>query len=142
MDFTGNKKIQIRIVTPERVVYTAACDSINLPTESGEITILPHHEGLVTLAKPGVLTVTNENESQYFSLNTGVIQIGEDNTVTILVTHSEVSDAIDLARAEEAYSRAKKAMEEKSTLSDMEFAQFQGSLEKNLARIKTARRRL
>ncbi len=142
MDFPGNKKIHLRIITPEKVVYEASADSVNLPTESGEITILPHHSALVTLAKPGVLTVISDGKEEYFSLAHGVVQVGEDNTVTILATHSEKSDAIDIARAEAAYERAKKAMEEKSMLSDVEFARFQGSLEKNLARIKTVRRRL
>jgi F-type H+-transporting ATPase subunit epsilon len=142
MDFQGNNKMSLRIVTPEKVVYQSFADSISIPTESGEITILPHHVELVTLAKPGILTLRLDNKDNYFAVTRGVLQIGGDNSVTLLVTHSEMAEEIDLAQAEEAYERARVAMEQKSTLSDIDFARFQSSLERNLARIKTAKRRL
>ena len=134
--------MSLRIVTPEKVVYQSFADSISIPTESGEITILPHHAELVTLAKPGILTLRLDNKDSYFAVTRGVLQIGGDNSVTLLVTHSEMAEEIDLAQAEEAYERARVAMEQKSTLSDIDFARFQSSLERNLARIKTAKRRL
>ncbi len=141
MDFQGNNKMSLRIVTPEKVVYQSFADSISIPTESGEITILPHHTELVTLAKPGILTLRLDGKDNYFAVTRGVLQIGGDNSVTLLVTHSEIAEEIDLAQAEEAYERARVAMEQKSTLSDIDFARFQSSLERNLARIKTAKRR-
>ncbi len=141
MDFQGNNKMSLRIVTPEKVVYQSFADSISIPTESGEITILPHHKELVTLAKPGILTLRLDGKDNYFAVTRGVLQIGGDNSVTLLVTHSEIAEEIDLAQAEEAYERARVAMEQKSTLSDIDFARFQSSLERNLARIKTAKRR-
>lgn len=133
--------MSLRIVTPEKVVYQSFADSISIPTESGEITILPHHKELVTLAKPGILTLRLDGKDNYFAVTRGVLQIGGDNSVTLLVTHSEIAEEIDLAQAEEAYERARVAMEQKSTLSDIDFARFQSSLERNLARIKTAKRR-
>lgn len=141
MDYAGDNKIQVRIITPESVVLEVKADEVSVPTASGEISVLPHHASMVTLAVPGILTVKHDGVEEYFAIANGVVQISPDNTLTILVTHSEHSDSIDLERAEEAYQRAQKAMEEKSTLSDVDFANFQSSLEKNLARIKTARRR-
>lgn len=133
--------MSLRIVTPEKVVYQSFADSISIPTESGEITILPHHVELVTLAKPGILTLRLDGKDNYFAVTRGVLQIGGDNSITLLVTHSEIAEEIDLVQAEEAYERARVAMEQKSTLSDIDFARFQSSLERNLARIKTAKRR-
>ena len=43
-----SKKIHFQIVTPEKVVYKDDVDSIALPTQIGEITVLPNHAPLIS----------------------------------------------------------------------------------------------
>ena len=54
------KKIDLKIATPERVVYrNEAVDSITLPTQQGEITVLPGHIPLVSALQPGEVVVVH-----------------------------------------------------------------------------------
>ena len=48
-----SKKIHFQIVTPEKVVYKDDVDSIALPTQIGEITVLPNHAPLISSLKSG-----------------------------------------------------------------------------------------
>ena len=53
-----DKVLHFEITTPERVVFSApSVESITLPTEMGEITILPDHLPLVASLMPGELHV-------------------------------------------------------------------------------------
>ena len=47
----------LKIVTPEREVLSDTVDQVTLPTQDGEITILPHHIALVSVLKPGELVI-------------------------------------------------------------------------------------
>ncbi|MDD2434010.1 MAG: F0F1 ATP synthase subunit epsilon, partial [Bacilli bacterium] len=49
------KSIKFEVVTPERVVSKQRVLQVTIPTESGEITVLPEHIPLVSILKPGVL---------------------------------------------------------------------------------------
>src|SRR3989344_2418234 len=49
--------IKFKIVTPERLVYQDEVDQVSLPTQDGEITVLPNHIPLVSILKPGQLIV-------------------------------------------------------------------------------------
>ena len=42
------KKIKLKIITPERLVLEEVVDQVTLPGSEGEITILPDHIPLVT----------------------------------------------------------------------------------------------
>ena len=50
--------MRFQIITPERVVFSDEINQVSLPTEDGEITVLPHHIPLVTILKPGELRYT------------------------------------------------------------------------------------
>ena len=47
-------KIRFKIVTPERTVYENEIDQVTLPTQEGEITVLPEHIPLIAVLKPKV----------------------------------------------------------------------------------------
>ena len=81
-----------------------------LPTTTGEISVFPGHESLVTLANSGVIAVrrkrTDTNDMlEYFATSGGVVEIGADR-VRILVDEAEHGDDIIEAESEKALERA------------------------------------
>ena len=129
-------KIRFKIATPERVVYESEVDSVSCPTEMGEVTILPNHIPLVANLRAGELRVDGKN----IFVAGGFLEVRPGNEVVILADAAEHEEEIDLARAEEARERARKAMSEQ-TLSEEEYAATAAALEKSLARIQFAKKR-
>ncbi len=110
--------------------------SVSVPTTSGVITVLPEHVPLVSSISSGELMLKREGEDMYFAIFSGVIDVRPQSQVTILADRSERAEDIDVKRAEEAVTRAKKVLEEKVHESDVDFARFEAMIEKELNRVK------
>jgi len=44
--------MKLRIITPQQKIFDDEVKQVSIPTESGEITVLPHHVPLTTVIKP------------------------------------------------------------------------------------------
>lgn len=131
--------IKFQITTPERVVFHDEVDEVVLPTTQGEIGVLPHHIPLVALLVPGEVRIRKGSETTYMAVSGGFIQVRPES-VTVLADTAEREDEIDLTRAEEARRRAHELMQQKQA-GATDFAALSARLEKELARLKVARRR-
>lgn len=101
----------LEIITPDCVVYRDTADSIVIPTDRGEVGILPGHIPLVTLISAGALQVTNKGQTQYLAVDDGLAQIMGDK-VSILTEQAINVVDIDWAAVESARDRAQQALEE------------------------------
>ncbi len=135
----SDKKIKFEITTPERVVYSAEIDEVILPTMMGEIGILPNHIPLVSILKAGELRVKNNGEEESIAVSGGFIEVRPDK-VLVLADTAEKSEEIDEQKAEEARMAAQKIMDEKR-VDNREFAALTAKIEKELVRLKVARKR-
>jgi len=131
-------KINFKIATPERVVYKDEVDAITLPTQSGEITILPNHLPLISVLKPGEIVIKKGNEMLAIAVSGGFIEV-LSTKVVVLADTAERSEEIDVARAEAAVKRARTLREEKLTDS-REFAKVSALIEKEMTRVKVGRK--
>lgn len=135
---TYMKKIQFKIVTPERVVFEGAVDEVIMPTVDGEIAVLPDHIPLVTLSKAGVLRIKQGTEEITMAVSSGVIEV-DGKKVVVLADTAERADELEEAKIEKAREEAKRLMSEKRH--DAEgFAEASAGLERELARLKVAKR--
>lgn len=101
-----SKTIKFEIVTPERVVLKDEVAQITVPTQSGEITILPNHIPLVGVLTPGVIeTVDAQQEREVMAVSGGFVQVMKDKIV-ILADTAERASELDEARLAEARQRA------------------------------------
>lgn len=135
------QKIKFKIVTPERTVFEDEVDQITLPTADGEITVLPNHIPLISILVPGELDLKKDGEEIAVAVSGGMIEVRK-NEMTILADTAERAEEIDLARAEEAKKRAENLKEERIRTDETQYATAAAILEKNLARIKVARKHL
>lgn len=130
--------MQLDIITPIKSVLSQEVDQITLPTESGEITILPNHIPLLTKVKPGELTIKKNNKSSFFAITGGFLEM-KDNKITILADYAIRAEDIEVAKAKEAQERAEKAMKEK--ISGRDFAQAEAQLTRAMLELHIAKRR-
>lgn len=133
--------MRFKIVTPEKVVFEADVYQATLPVEGGEVTILPEHVPYIGTLKAGELILRQEAGGEEISLVTsGGFAEFHENTLLILADTAERAEEIDLARAEEARQRAEKLREKTTQMSDEEYARTAAILEKELARVRVARK--
>lgn len=133
-------KISFEITTPERVVYKDSVDQITIPTKEGEITVLPNHIPLVSLLSPGALTVKKDGKEVYMATSGGFVEVLPGNKVVILADTAERSEELSIAAIEEARERARKILEEKKNVDDVAFVDAAAMLEREMARLKVARK--
>lgn len=137
--------IDFRIVTPEGVTYESEIRQVTVPTQDGEITVLANHTPLVSLLQPGELLIKKadeQGESQvHLAISDGVLEVRPHSEVVVLADTAERAEHIDLDRAEAARERALNMLADKKFESDIEYTKVRALLDRNLVRIKVARRR-
>lgn len=133
-------KITFEITTPERIVYKDQIDQVTIPTADGEITVLPNHIPLVSLLTPGALTVKKNGEETYMATSGGFVEVQSGNRVIILADTAERSEELDIKAIEEAKERARKFLEEKRNVDEVAYAGAAAVLERELARLRVARK--
>jgi F-type H+-transporting ATPase subunit epsilon len=134
--------IKFKIVTPEKTVYEDSIDQLTLPTMEGEITVLPNHIPIISVLAPGELVAKKDGEEVAMAVSGGMVEVRK-NEITVLADTAERAEEIDLARAEEARQKAENIKEEKIRMDDVEYAAAVAALlERNLARIRVARKHL
>lgn len=134
-------KIKFKIVTPEKTVYEDSVDQLTLPTQEGEITVMANHIPLIAVLQAGELVAKKGGEEIAMAVSGGMVEVRR-NEITILADTAERAEEIDIARAEEAKQKAEKLKDEKIRMDETEFATAAAIFEKNLARIKVARKHL
>jgi F-type H+-transporting ATPase subunit epsilon len=131
--------LTLQIITPERVVFEEEyVDSITIPGEQGELTILPEHAALMTALRPGPVVFRRGTEEVDLALSGGFMEVRDDKVI-VLADTAERSDEIDAARAEEARERAQELI--RSRGDDVDFAQVLSALERAQARLRVTERR-
>lgn len=133
--------LELKIITPDRVVYDATgISSVTIPTTEGYITVLPGHIPLIAPIKTGEAHLIKDGVTLGLAVSGGVLEVREGNTIVILAERGELAHDIDVARAEDAYERAKLAMKMEMDVADVDFAKFQGLMEKELNRINVGKK--
>lgn len=126
------------ITTPAGQQFAAEVTQVSLPTVDGEITVLAHHEPLVSLLVPGELRIVQNGEMQPYAVAGGVLEV-QQNRAVVIADAAEHVEAIDEKEAEEARKRAEELMRE-GKLDEEVYAETSALLERNLARLKVVRK--
>ena len=133
-------KINLQIITPEKIAYKDKADQVTLPTENGEITVMANHIPLISTMKHGELIIKNDGKEIPMAVCNGFIEVRK-NCIIIMTDIAERVEEIDERLAKEAKKKAQDLLKEKDRMSDVAFADATALLEKSLARIRVARRR-
>lgn len=102
-------KLNVEIVSAERIVFEGEADMVVAPGAGGTLGILPRHAALLTTLNPGVLRITQGVDEVVMALSGGFLEV-LDNRVSVLTDAAERAEEIDESRAEEARRRAEQAL--------------------------------
>lgn len=136
-----SKKLQLKIVTPEKLILEELVDSVTLPTTEGEITILPEHIPLITELTSGDIIAHTEGEDIPMAVVGGFIETKkEDNltTVAILADFAEHIKDMNDEVIEKAKTYAEELKKKAENNEIIDFEHFESELERSLTRIKIA----
>ncbi|MDR1497073.1 MAG: ATP synthase F1 subunit epsilon [Puniceicoccales bacterium] len=101
--------LTIEIITPSRKVFSSTADDVVLPTQSGQINILPSHIPLTTIIVPGEVVIVNGTSVETLVVDKGYARVQGD-VISILTEAAIDTDDIDLAAVEAAEERAATAL--------------------------------
>lgn len=133
-------ELKLKIVTPEGTVVDESVARVTLPVAEGEVTILPEHMPYIGALQAGEATIGRADQSETaFALSGGFVEFDHD-TLTILADTAERAEDIDISRAEAARQRAEELKQQAVSMSEEEYARVAAVLEKELARLKVARK--
>ena len=127
-------KFKVRIVTPERVFYEGEADMVEMNTTEGQIGCYPGHIPLTVIVKPGVLNIHENGEVRTAALHAGFAEILPDS-FNILAETVEWKDEIDEERARAALEEARKRLESKTDIDDLERSRAETALQRAITRI-------
>ena len=131
--------IRVDVVTAERLVFSEDADIVMVPGVDGEMGILPHHEPIMTMIKPGEVLIRKGGVEHSLAVSGGFLEVTPDR-ITILADAAERADEIDIARAEAAKKRAEENLSGR-TAAQVDTANAEASLRRALARLKVADKR-
>jgi len=78
--------MKLGIYSLEKVLYRGDAIEVNCRTKSGEITILDHHEPLISILAKGTVKVVDENKKEwYIPVSSGFLEVNSKNQAKILV---------------------------------------------------------
>ncbi|MBL8567317.1 MAG: ATP synthase F1 subunit epsilon [Hyphomicrobiaceae bacterium] len=97
------------LVSPERVLLSAAAEQAVLPGVDGQFTVLPGHAPVVSALMPGVIHVTLTNAKKAVFVKGGFVEINPES-VTVLAAHAFVLDEVDPRQLDAELSAAETAL--------------------------------
>ena len=132
------ESMKLDIITAERTVFSALIELVLAPGIEGELGILPHHAGLMTILEPGELMIRKDGTETFFAIAGGFMEV-LDNKVTILADAAENSEEINEERATLAMEKAQALVASRDSDVDLEKALQQ--IRRAQARLDVARKR-
>ena len=106
--------LNVRVITPDRVVYDAKADELILPSSTGQLGILTNHAPLLTALDIGVMRLKASGKWISIVLLEGFAEV-EKNKVTILCNGAEEASLIDATFAQTELEKATFKVEEAAT---------------------------
>lgn len=131
-------KIQMRLVTPSRLLVDEEVDEVTGPGALGEFGVLPNHISFLTLLEIGEMSYKQGAERHHLALSGGYAEV-LDNVMTVLADAAEYADEIDVERAQRAKERAEEKLKDLSH-EGKEFVGAEAALRRALVRLQVAAR--
>jgi len=106
--------LNVRVITPDKVVWDASAEEIILPSSTGQLGILVDHASLLTALDIGVMRLKAEGNWTSIVLMEGFAEV-EANKVTILCNGAEEGSTIDRSSAQSELEKVTLLVDQAST---------------------------
>jgi F-type H+-transporting ATPase subunit epsilon len=106
--------MNIRVLTPDRIICSTTADEVVLPGVTGQIGVLEGHASLITALDTGLLRIKLDQKWTPIILCGGLAEI-DRNQVTVLVNDVEELISLELDQVRAELEKATKAVQEAET---------------------------
>jgi F-type H+-transporting ATPase subunit epsilon len=130
--------IKLKLIAPDGIKYDNEVTSVSLPTQNGQITILPEHTPLIAIMKPGEIVIKINGKEEILASEGGVVEVS-DKLVKILADSAEEVNSLNQLKIEEAKQEAHELLA--NAKNDVEYANAVAHLEKQIAKLNILKRR-
>lgn len=86
-------KVQFDLVSPEKLIFSAGVDAVQIPGAEGDFGVLPNHSPVMAMIRPGTLVVENDGSTQSFELSGGFADITAQGVTVLAETIDAADDA-------------------------------------------------
>jgi len=88
--------LHFEFVSPERVLFSGDVDQVDLPGIEGDMGILAGHAPLVTVLRPGIVTIYRGSAGEPVVVTGGFAEVGPAG-LTVLADRAVARESFDLA---------------------------------------------
>ena len=74
-----------KLVTPEKIYLEGDAQMVVLPGAEGDLGVLPNHSNIITSLRPGIIKVTNLDQTQSLFVEEGFIKFSNNELLVIAV---------------------------------------------------------
>ena len=74
-----------KLVTPEKIYHEGDAQMVVLPGAEGDLGVLPNHSNIITSLRPGIIKVTNSDQTQSLFVEEGFIKFSNNELLVIAV---------------------------------------------------------
>ena len=106
--------LNVRVITPDKVVWDADTEELILPSSTGQLGILTGHAPLLTALDIGVMRLKTGSKWTSIVLMECFAEVEKD-TVTVLCNGAEEADSIDATTAQADLEKTILLVEEAAT---------------------------
>jgi F-type H+-transporting ATPase subunit epsilon len=97
--------INVKIVTPSQIAFEGNAEQIQVPGWEGEYGVLPSHANMLTLSRPGVVTLYQKGGNKRILVGKGFVEVTATEA-SLLVDLCEEVESIDKKSAQDELSEA------------------------------------
>jgi F-type H+-transporting ATPase subunit epsilon len=87
--------LHFEFVSPETVLFSGDVDQVDLPGIEGDLGVLPGHAPMVTLLRPGIVTIMREGQREPIVVLGGFAEMGPAG-LTVLADRAGAREDFDL----------------------------------------------
>lgn len=87
--------LHFEFVSPENVLFSGDVDQVDLPGIEGDLGVLPGHAPMVTLLRPGIVTIIREGQREPVVVIGGFAEMGPGG-LTVLADRAGSREEFDL----------------------------------------------
>ena len=88
------------LASPEKLVFSGEVDQVDVPGSEGDFGVLPGHAPLVTILRPGVMTVFKDGQKIQIVVLGGFAEVGPTG-LTVLADMAHAIEDLDRALLEQ-----------------------------------------
>ncbi len=134
--------LHVSVVSAEDSIFEGEAEFVAVPSETGELGILPRHTPLIARIKPGavrikVASATGDSKEELVFVNGGIVEV-QPKVVTVLADTAIRGKDLDEAKALEAKKRAEELLANHK--GDVDYAHAQSELAVAVAQLSALRR--